>query len=379
MTITHTFVSGKSDSGDPTLVNPSNWNASHTIANSTITYAMLQNESAATILGNPTGSPAAPAEMTASQLFDMLQNTNGVLLTRNSGFWGAVGNVTVDGNDLLLKYNAAPGVPATGFAKPFGAELALRDMLGVQNSTAAPSLIVQPLFGQKAIGRWTAIANSATMSNDGLNAPTATGTATARTQASTSFATGMRRCGFVSAATVNSATGARLGSAQFWRGNAAQAGGFFFVTRFMISDASLVTTANMFVGLQASTVAPTDVAPSTLVNQLGVGCDSGDTVLQLYAAGSGAQTRTSLGASFPVNTVTTDLYELALYAPPNGSTVMYQVTHVNTGAVATGTISAGANLPSTTTFMTPQIWRSNGGTASAVAIDVTSLYTEVEY
>lgn len=344
--ITHAFVSAKSDSADPTLVNPSNWNADHTI--------------------------------NASLLLDLVSSTNGVLLTRTSGTWAALANVSSDNGDLKLAYNASPVAPAAAFVKPFAGELALRDMLGVRNSVA-PSYLAQPLFGQKAIGRWTAIANSATMSNDGLNAPTATGTATARTQASTSFVTGMRRCGFVSAATAASVAGARLGSAQFWRGNVAQAGGFFYVTRFMISDASLVTTANMFAGLQASTAAPTDVAPSTLVNQLGVGCDNGDTVLQLYAAGSAAQTRTSLGASFPVNTVTTDIYELALYAPPNGASVMYQVTRLNTGAIATGTISAGANLPSTTTFMTPQIWRSNGGTATAVAIDVASLYTEVEY
>lgn len=32
MTITHTFVSAKADSDDPTLINPSNWNATHTIS-----------------------------------------------------------------------------------------------------------------------------------------------------------------------------------------------------------------------------------------------------------------------------------------------------------------------------------------------------------
>jgi hypothetical protein len=31
MPITHTFVSGKSDGGDATLVRPSNWNATHTV------------------------------------------------------------------------------------------------------------------------------------------------------------------------------------------------------------------------------------------------------------------------------------------------------------------------------------------------------------
>lgn len=38
------------------------------IASSAISYAQIQNESADTILGNPTGSPAAPSEITMGSL-----------------------------------------------------------------------------------------------------------------------------------------------------------------------------------------------------------------------------------------------------------------------------------------------------------------------
>lgn len=41
MTITHAFVSGLADGSDATLVRPTNWNAAHTIANDTVTEAML--------------------------------------------------------------------------------------------------------------------------------------------------------------------------------------------------------------------------------------------------------------------------------------------------------------------------------------------------
>lgn len=43
MAVTHAFVSAKADGGDATLVRPSNWNADHTIADATITTAMLTN------------------------------------------------------------------------------------------------------------------------------------------------------------------------------------------------------------------------------------------------------------------------------------------------------------------------------------------------
>lgn len=46
MAITHTKVSGIADGADTTVVRPSDWNADHTIANDSITYAMLQNVTA---------------------------------------------------------------------------------------------------------------------------------------------------------------------------------------------------------------------------------------------------------------------------------------------------------------------------------------------
>ena len=41
MSVTHAFVSGVADGGDTSLVQPSNWNAAHSIANGTITAAMI--------------------------------------------------------------------------------------------------------------------------------------------------------------------------------------------------------------------------------------------------------------------------------------------------------------------------------------------------
>jgi hypothetical protein len=46
MTVHHTFVSSKSDGSDATLVQPSAWNAAHTIDAATITKAMIENVSA---------------------------------------------------------------------------------------------------------------------------------------------------------------------------------------------------------------------------------------------------------------------------------------------------------------------------------------------
>jgi hypothetical protein len=382
MAVKHTFVSAKADSADPTLVNASNWNANHTIDNDTITYALLQNVSATQrVLGRNTAGAGDPEEVTASQLFDWVSSTNGVLLTRAAGTWGAAANVTIDNGDIVLAENASPVTPAAAKVKIFGRNVAGRTIPAWADPNGR-SFEVQPHIGRCRPGIWAPRANATTAPDSwGINAPSATGTLTARNVANTSLATATRREAYVSAATAGSAAGARSTVAQWLRGDTGDngmRGGFHMIARFMISDAVLVATANMFVGLQASAAAPTDVDPATLTNIIGVGCTNGDTQMQLYAAGAAAQTRTALGANFPVNTVTTDVYEVQLYAPPNGADIRYLLTRLNTGHTVSGTISAGANLPSTTQLLTVQMWRSNGGTASAVGLDFIWLYIDAE-
>jgi hypothetical protein len=104
--------------------------------------------------------------------------------------------------------------------------------------------------------------------------------------------------------------------------------------------------------------------------------------MHIYYGGSAAQTPLDLGPNFPSNTRSTDAYELALYAPSNSNnTVYYEVTRLNTAYVATGALTgtAGTALPSSSTLLAYQrIWRTNAGTALAVAYDIMSDYIEVD-
>jgi hypothetical protein len=414
LSLKHAFTNPKADGGDATITRPSDWNAEHAIALATqrvvgrntggtgaaeevtatqildwITSAdgsyltrsggvwaraSIANQR---VLGRNTAGSGDPEQVTASQFLDWVASANGALLTRTGGTWAAVGNVTSDSGDLLFAVNASPSAPAAGI-KAFGKSIAGRPMLA-QIGPAGLDTALQPYIARNRIGMWNPVpGGAATPVAFGLLSPTFVGTATTRNPATTNFATQLRRLGILSAAGAGSVAAARATTAFLWRGNGANLGGFTVVYRFIVSDASLVGTANMFVGISATTGAPTDVAPSTLTNQIGIGCDNGDTVMQLYAAGGSAQARVSLGANFPVNTISTDAYELALFAPPNGSDIKYQVTRLNTGDVASGTISVAANLPSNTTLLTLQMWRSNGGTATAVAIDMIQVYVETD-
>lgn len=96
-----------------------------------------------------------------------------------------------------------------------------------------------------------------------------------------------------------------------------------------------------------------------------------DTELQvMHNDGSGTATRIPLGASFPKpNADRAFTYRLRLYSPP-GSTqsVAYEVTYLETGAVATGTITT--DIPTTTDRLQPLIYAGVGGVSSVVGIAV---------
>ena len=282
---------------------------------------------------------------------------------------------------LTLVGTTDPGATSSNrlavYTKPLANRLLLK-MVGPAGLDTA----LQPLIARNKIGMLAPAGNVTTVSIVGAyTAPTALGTATARTVTTANMFTRMRRLGYVSAATAGALTGARVPALQVTTGGTV-AGGFFKVIRFGISDAAVVATARMFVGVTASLAAPTNVEPSTLVNCIGVGHRAADTNLHLFYGGTSAQPPINLGANFPTNTSNTDVYELALFAPPNVGDVYYEVTRLNTGHVASGLLSSngGVAIPSNTTLLTYlQSWRTNNTTAAAVAFDIMSDYIETDY
>ena len=157
-------------------------------------------------------------------------------------------------------------------------------------------------------------------------------------------------------------------------------GGFYMTSRF--GYYSHAANKRSFAGMTSSVAAPTNVEPSTLTNCIGVGQGAANTNLFIYYGGSAAQTPINLGASFPANTSDTDWYELALFAPPtSNNTVYYQVTRLNTGDVATGTLTgtAGTVLPANTTFLSFRHWITNNTGATATGMAFGGWWIETDY
>lgn len=292
--------------------------------------------------------------------------------------WSAI-KATSNGS-LILPENSTPTPSDAGEMKFFTREIAGRMMPAFIGPSGLDSTL-QPLLARNKIAYWCPPGNATTVPGVlGMSANTVTNfTATARNVATTNLFTRMRRLGYVTAATGGNVGNFRAPAGQYTIGDGSL-GGFTFIVRFGISDAVAVSGARMFMGVRLSAT-PANVEPSTLTNCIGIGHGAADATMRLYYGGSVAQTPIDLGVNFPTDTRSVDMYELALFAPPNESVVKYEVTRLNTGHVASGTLSGdlGVALPAPTTFLAaPWAYRTNNATLLAAAIDVASIYIETD-
>lgn len=299
--------------------------------------------------------------------------------------WSALAYNTLSGAVGGLDFvpvGAEPSVPATNLTL-YAKAIAGRIMPRFVGPSGLQSFL-QPFIARSKIRIWHPPGGAATIPGVfGYGALTIVGTATTRAFALTNLFSKMARLGIVSVSTAAGLSSFRQAVVGCAIGNGADGQGFVKVFRFGCSDAATVAGARQFVGVSSSVAAPTNVEPSTLTNSIGVGHGAANTNLFLYYGGSVAQAPIDLGANFPANTLSVDAYELALFSPPNqNGVVKWEVTRLNTGHVASGTIngSGGVILPATTTPLS-YAWgyRTNNATALAVGLDIMSDYVETDY
>lgn len=149
-------------------------------------------------------------------------------------------------------------------------------------------------------------------------------------------------------------------------------GGFILVTRFAFS--ALPATRRWFVGVAAGGSAWTG-DPSTHVNLIGVGQDSGDTSPQfLRNDGAGTATKSSSGlATVAINTI----YELRILCDPLLTDAVLSLRRY-VGGVSSGFASttASTNLPA---VMTSGFFYANNGSAGGVmGIVFLTFYAEIQ-
>lgn len=234
---------------------------------------------------------------------------------------------------------------------------------------------LQPFMGDKVVRYWVPNgAATTTQYNNGITLAFTGSGGSAALGTGSYFATRNRLANNTGASANSSAAGRHNGLIVF-RGNSAGRGGFHFVAECGRADAVLVTDARWIMSLYGTNSAISGVEPSTLLQVLGFGRDSTDTNLQImHNDGSGTCTKVDLGANFPANTKDTDWYRGEFYCPPNGSTVYYLVTRMNTSDQALGSLTT--NLPTNTNFLAPQGYINNTATAAAATLHYGRMYLE---
>lgn len=275
-----------------------------------------------------------------SMLFDSMLNI---------GSNGAIAPPTPAANSLnfFSDFKASRMMPtvigATGWIMPFQPHLGHNSMYWVM---ARPTATTIDLF------RMTTANTLATV---------------ARTPAIGNLFLSQTRLGISSNTTAGTSAGLRNSvGLPWWRGNAADQGGFYAVTQFGISI--VAAQGRAFVGFKDSTTGLANANPSAQTNIIGFGFDSAQKTLRAISANSTVANTIDLGTGFAVDVGNTNWFECIIYARPNGDTVSYQVTNLTDGNTVFGDYNQ-TNLPSNTTFLTWQFWVNNGSTAAAQALD----------
>lgn len=190
----------------------------------------------------------------------------------------------------------------------------------------------------------------------------------------------MKRTRFANIATTQNQTlGVRFNVAserQFWRGNAADLGGFFFFTRFVV-DLWPAATCRIFAGLAGSD-ATSVVASDTVINDTcGLWHDTTDsgTTFNLVTRNNATTTKTPITMTNAI--AAGNSYDFYMFCAPNGTTIYARLTDIRNNE--TVEVNTGTTLPTNTVFMQPQVMMSNGTaniTVTTVAIGICNVYVE---
>jgi hypothetical protein len=187
-----------------------------------------------------------------------------------------------------------------------------------------------------------------------------------------------RRTRFQTAITAGNASGMRTAYTQWFLGNAAGFGGFFFRAQFGM-NINLVG-GQKFVGLCAS-VAALAGDPSALLNMCGVGYDAADLSTGnwffMRNDGAGVATKVDLGVNAARNI--THGYDLVMFAAPGNSAALnVRIVNLHTGVVVLDTVYT-TDLPAANTGLAMKAEVRNGVIAAADNLEVAKMYIETDY
>ncbi len=179
--------------------------------------------------------------------------------------------------------------------------------------------------------------------------------------------------------TTNQQLGPRFNAAteqQFWMGNAAGLGGFFFFTRFVV-DLIPAATVRIFAGLSNTATGSVVISDTVLNDTCGLWHDTTDALTTFNFVTRNTTTTTKQAITISPGIAAGNSYDFYMYCKPGDSTIFWRLDDIVNNVTNEG--STGTTLPTSTAFMQPQVQMSHGTaniTVTTSAIGVVSSYVE---
>jgi hypothetical protein len=302
--------------------------------------------------------------------------TTGEVQFNNAGSFGGAANVEIESGNLKLVSTTDPATPTGGLIH-YSKVIAGRVLPKIIGPSGIDTIMQVGLHSNSVMMVAPANATTAPTVWGGV-LTTATTISHQQTIASANPWQATRRTRFQTSTTVGNTSGMRTSYVQWFRGNAAGFGGFWF--RAQLGMNINLNGGQKFVGLCASTASLAQ-EPSTLLNMCGMGYDSTDLATGnwqfMYNDGTGSAAKVDLGANAARNT--TAGYDLIMYMAPNGSELFVRIINLATNVVVLETSYTGANVPVVNTGMAFKAEVRNGAVAAADNLEIAKVYIETDY
>jgi hypothetical protein len=281
---------------------------------------------------------------------------------------------------------STPSAPATDTLSLYARKIAGRMMPKWIPPSGIDNPMQPALFGNRILMYNPSTGTTGTGSGSGFGpAWTSAGTVSHPTPVATSPAASnqMKRTRWANiVTTTNQELGIKFAAAserQFWRGNAAGLGGFFYVCRFIV-ELYPASTVRIWAGLTGNTSTSVAISDTVLNDTCGLWHDTTDP-----STGAGAfnfVTRNTATTTKQQITLSNAIaagnsYDFYMYAKPNDSVIYWRLDDLVNNVTYEN--SQTTTLPTATTFMQPQAAMSNGTantTVTTTALGVAGLYCE---
>lgn len=278
---------------------------------------------------------------------------------------------------LELPSVADPAVPAANKLRLYAKSIAGKMLPKTIGPSGIDTVLQSGLSGNSVF--MLAPANGTTAPTAmGGNVTAATTISHLQTIASANPWQATRRWRHASLATAGAVSGVRMNNVQYFLGNAAGFGGFFFRAQF--GQNINLAGGQLWCGLSAAGTGALAGDPSALLNMIGMGYDTADANtgnwFLMRNDGAGTATKVDLGANAVRNT--THGYDLVMHAKPNSAEIFVRVVNLHSNVVVLDT-SYTTDIPALNTGMAFSAQCRNGAVAAAVNIEVAKLYIESDY